>query len=115
MENVMKTYLKTISLSIAAAALLMAGSARADDDAGNAAWEAGESENPHAVENRDRKVEVAVDTKTTNAEAVVAESENPHSTLNQSQPAQASSDESVRVSVRAAEAGNPHSTDANQK
>jgi hypothetical protein len=107
----MKTYLKSISISLAAAALLVAGSARADDDAGNAAWEAGESENPHAVQNRNRKLEVAVDAKTTNAETVVAESENPHSTLNQAQPAQASSDESTHASVRAAEAGNPHSID----
>lgn len=110
----MKTQLKMLSLSLAAAALMVAGSARADDEAGNAAWEAGESENPHAVLNRARKPEVAVDAKTTNAEAVVAESENPHSTLNQSQPAKASSDESIRVSVRAAETGNPHSTDANR-
>jgi hypothetical protein len=110
----MKTYLKSLSMSLAAAALLVAGSARADDDAGNAAWEAGESESPHAVQNRDRKTYVAVDTKTTNAEAVVAESENPHSTLNQSQPVQTASDDSTRASVRAAEAGNPHSTDANK-
>jgi hypothetical protein len=110
----MKTSMKMLSLSLAAAALMVAGSARADDEAGNAAWEAGESENPHAVENRDRKTELAIDTKTTNAEAVVAESENPHSTLSQSQPAQTASDDSTRVSVRAAEAGNPHSIDANK-
>jgi hypothetical protein len=112
----MKTQLKILSLSLAAAALLVAGSARADDEAGNAAWEAGESANPHAVQNRDQKPEVATTTSQTNDEAVLAESENPHSTLNQGQStATSSSEESTRVSVRAAEAGNPHSTDSSQK
>jgi hypothetical protein len=105
----MKTYLKSISMSIAAAALLMAGSARADDEAGNAAWEAGESANPDAIDNRNQKTEVAVDSKTSNAEAVIAESENPHSTLNQSQPVTA--DDSAKISLRVGEAGNPHSID----